>query len=70
MKKIIKKIIDYLWRWSNTKLTIMNCTFCGRPGAWTITRQRGESHFVCDNCYPIYKTDGLRSSYWGGLGHK
>ena len=73
MKKMIKNIINYLWRWSNTKLTsdgVMLCTFCGASGMWTMTSRGKEHHYICDKCYPYYKIKGLKSSYWGGLGHR
>jgi hypothetical protein len=75
MKKLIKKIIDYLYRWSNTHLAEhMTCTFCPKTGMHTLTRNHRKKKMVlCDECRDIYKDGyryGLKSSYWGGLGHK
>ncbi len=69
MKKLLKKIIDYLWRWSNTNLSdSMHCTFCGKEGMHMMINKKKERHHVCSNCQSIYNHK-YKSSYWGGLGY-
>ncbi len=74
MKRLLKNIIDYLWRWSNTHLSLsMQCTFCGQFGMWLLTMRNKERYHICDKCYKDFKyfeSRGYKSSYWGGLGHK
>lgn len=69
IKRLTKKIINYLWRWSNTNLShIMRCTFCGRVGMHLMTSRGRERMHLCPKCEIVFRSD-LSSSYWGGLGH-